>query len=164
MICHQNRRLIVDKFLYQFKGKLPGLLDTDLKVGPAPQIAPVQDIDGPETIGTIELRLFVLRAFSESHEIKDILSYDMAATPGEDDNPTRIAYKGIPQDYIMTFHKDCTPLARGKACSFQKKMEEKRPGKKPWMIFRFHYRSKGMPLRIPYATGNTNIQQSPLKA
>lgn len=96
----------------------------------------------PETIGTIELRVYVTRQLDVEHVIDDACAYDRVK---EDSDPSSVVatYKDVPPQYQMSFEKDCPPLETSKGKREMKKVRGKRPGKEPWAIFRFHYRTKG---------------------
>lgn len=130
----KNKKLDFEKFLYQTPD---GIIDTDMLVT-THSGSVVLSKEAPETIGTIELRVYVTRQFGVEHEIDDARRFDKA----EDDTDTA-RYKDIAPQYQMTFEKNCSTLEGSKANREKKKINAKRPGTEPWAIFRFHYRSKG---------------------
>jgi hypothetical protein len=134
----KNKKLDFDKLLYQTSD---GVIDTDVIVssrsGPV-----ILNKDAPETIGTIELRVYITRQFGVEHEIKETRKYDNI----DDDADTDIrvaSYKDVPPEFHLTFEKNCSTLDGAKGNRERRKVYAKRPGNKPWAIFRFHYRTKG---------------------
>ena len=136
-------------------------------------VAPVSGPDvrkgnGSETVGTIEVRLYVLRTFgTECLLDRNIVTYlNEAGADAEKDNetdktrdkseetqdkdvmpkhqkPKRVTYKSIAPDFMVDFEKNCQEIDRKRANAEKKKLMSKRPDKEPWAIFRFYYRLKG---------------------
>jgi hypothetical protein len=133
----KNKRLDFDSFLIQTSD---GIIDTDMSV--STYSAPSRlDKTMSETIGVIELRVYITRQFGIEHDITDD-KFD-SVEDSANDNPQSITHKDIPPHFQMVFEKNCSTLDGFKATREKKKVSAKRPGKEPWTIFRFHYRSKG---------------------
>lgn len=134
----QKKKLDVDSFLYQ---TADGVIDTEMSVVPYTGTTNL-DKGACETIGTIELRVSITRQFDVEHDIDDACKYDKVEE--ESDSTAQVAnYKDVPPQYQMTFEKNCSTLEGRKGNAEKKKVHAKRPGKEPWAIFRFHYRTKG---------------------
>lgn len=135
----KNKKLEVEQFLYQTPD---GPIDTEILV--TPHTGPViLSKDTPETIGTLELRVYITRQFGVEHKT-DTYKYDKAAET-TDTGPQTAAYKEVPPQYRMTPETNCATLDKTSGNREKKKLYAKRPGLEPWAIFRFHYRSKGEP-------------------
>ena len=134
----KNKKLDFETFMYQTSD---GPIDTDMSV--SPRSGPViLSKDAPETIGTMELRVYITRQFGVEHEIEEACKYDKIAE--QTDTGTQIAtYKDVPPQFHMTFETNCSTLDKASGNREKRKVYAKRPGKEPWAIFRFHYRSKG---------------------
>lgn len=137
-IARQNKKFGDDKFWFL---KDEGLIEAEaeIEVVPALEIASHRS-DQRETFGTLEVRLFVMRAVGDECSPGDGPTFHNvheAASPPK-------TYKGIPQDAKVKFAED-RPISE-KSCikRNQNKLAKKRPGKQPWAIFRFHLRSIGM--------------------
>ncbi|KAF2630893.1 hypothetical protein BU25DRAFT_455948 [Macroventuria anomochaeta] len=135
----KNKKLDFEKLLYQTPD---GVIDSDISVssrsGPA-----ILNKNAPETIGTIELRVYITRQFGMEHEIDDACKYDRIEDDA--DTGTRVAsYKDVPPQFHMTFEKNYSTLDGARGNRERRKVYAKRPGNEPWAIFRFHYRTKGM--------------------
>ncbi|KAJ4301092.1 hypothetical protein N0V90_003182 [Kalmusia sp. IMI 367209] len=120
-------------------------LDTEMKIAPVSGVSFTQD-EGPETIGTIEVRLYVLRMFCDDQPLGKVPTYldchedeDDDEEEGEDKKAT---YKTITPEYMINFERNCQELDITTAKRWKKRLVAKRPGRDPWAIFRFHYRSK----------------------
>ncbi|KAJ8112085.1 hypothetical protein OPT61_g5460 [Boeremia exigua] len=128
----KNKKLDVESFLYQTPN---GTVDTNILV--APYSGPMSlDKQGPETVGTIDLCVYVTRQFDVEHENNDTCKYDKASEAG------LATYKDLPPQFQMVCEKNCSTLDAPKANREKKKMYAMRAGKEPWAIFRFHYRTK----------------------
>ncbi|XPT01975.1 hypothetical protein M3J09_011099 [Ascochyta lentis] len=133
----KNKKLEFETFLYQTPD---GVIDTDMLVS-AHSGSVVLSKDAPETIGTMELRVYITRQLAVEHDIDDACKYDKIK--GDSDTDTQCAsYKDLPPQFHMTFEKNCSTLDSAKGNRERKKIYAKRPGKEPWAIFRFHYRSR----------------------
>lgn len=134
----KSKKLDVDSVLYQ---TADGVIDTEMSVVPYTGTTEL-DKETCETIGTIELRVYITRQFDVEHNFDDARKYD--GVQEDSDSSARVAnYKDVPPQYQMTFEKNCSILEGRKGTAEKKKVYAKRPGKEPWAIFRFHYRTKG---------------------
>lgn len=134
----KNKKLDVETFLYQASD---GVIDTQMSVAPYTGTT-ILNKEAPETIGTIELRVYITRQFDVEHVIEDACTYDKVKE--NSDASTAVAnYKDVPAQYQMIFEKNCSTLDAPKGNREKKRVHAKRPGREPWAIFRFHYRTKG---------------------
>ncbi|KAF1929510.1 uncharacterized protein M421DRAFT_3981 [Didymella exigua CBS 183.55] len=133
----KSKKLDIESFLYQMPD---GVIDTEILVVPYTGKTDLNK-EAPETVGTIELRVYITRQFDVEHEIDDGCTYDkIKEAVGSD---IQIAnYKDVPPQYHIAFKKNCCILEGRKGSAEKKKVHAKRPGKEPWAIFRFHYRTK----------------------
>lgn len=129
----------METFLYKTD---KGLIDTTISVAPLSEVS-VSQGETLETIGTVELRLYVTRQLNVSHTIGSVQKYDSPSPAIQDRAEQTASYKQIAPSYQMTFEPNCAPLEKSKSTREQRKMTVPRPGTEPWAIFRFHYRSKG---------------------
>lgn len=136
----KNKKLDFETFLYQTSD---GVIDTEMKVAPFTPIMTTPVKQAPETIGTLELRIYVLRSFGDEHTLGDVQTYYKINDDAEDESEEFPTYRVIAPDFRMTFETNCAALDKPRATREKKKMDSKRPGKEPWAILRFHYRSKG---------------------
>ena len=139
-VNHQkNKKLDVETFLYKTD---KGIIDTAMLVAPISGVTASQS-EALETIGTVELRLYITRQLGISYTIQNVKKY-FAPTGNSKDAVERTAlYKQIAPTYQMTFERNCAPLENRRSAREQRNMDSQRPGTEPWAIFRFHYRSKG---------------------
>ncbi|KAG9196325.1 hypothetical protein G6011_01446 [Alternaria panax] len=137
-----NKKIDTKKFLYK---TTKGIIDTDIMVVPLLDVVATQG-DVPETIGTLELRLYITRQLGLSHDVSEVEKYYRAGGNIEDkqtDNAERTAsYKLIPPTSRMSFEKNAAPLEDRQPSLQQRRADAKRPGTEPWAMFRFHYRSQ----------------------
>jgi hypothetical protein len=147
--CLKGRKFGFDNFLYQ-KGK--GILETAMKVSLAdPGLATKGE--GQETLGTVEVRLYVLRRFGEEHDIEGLRIYDDTEEKAENndsDQKKDATYNIIEPDLTMVFEEDCVSLGTKGMKAQRSKVSKPRPGKAPWAVFRFHYRTKGKYHQVPH--------------
>jgi hypothetical protein len=147
--CLKGRKFGFDNFLYQ-KGK--GILETAMKVSVvAPGLATKSE--GQETLGTVEVRLYVLRRFGEEHDIEGLRIYDDTeekADNNDSDQKKQVTYHTIEPDLTMAFEEDCVSLGTKGMKAQRSKVSKPRPGKAPWAVFRFHYRTKGQYHQVPH--------------
>lgn len=138
MQSQKNKKLDVESFLYETSD---GTIDTQMSVTPFTGTTNFTK-EASETIGTVEMRVYITRQFDVEQSIDSMCTYD---NTGEDPKPTdAIAnYKEVPPQFQMAFEKDCVTLEAAKSKREKKKLHAKRPGTEPWAIFRFHYRTKG---------------------
>ena len=149
----QKKKLDFETFLYQ---TLDGVIDTEMSVTPYSGPTTLNK-EAVETVGTIELRVYITRQFNVEHEIDDAYKYDKVKKDADTSN--RIAtYKDAPPQFEMTFEKNCSKLDGSKGNREKRKVYAKRPGKEPWAIFRFHYRTKGKLYHLQYQTRLTQIR------
>ncbi|KAF2683233.1 hypothetical protein K458DRAFT_404821 [Lentithecium fluviatile CBS 122367] len=134
VVNQKNKKLKPPKFLYQVKEEV---LETDMKVAPAHKPDTTQG-DGPGTLGTIELWIYVLRKFGEEHLMGVVPMYYDQNQDTDNDTKDLVTY-----NFRMAFETNCSAFDQVTANRARKKMDMKRPGKEPWAIFRFHYRNKG---------------------
>ena len=133
----------IDTELFLYKTTM-GIIDTDLLVTPIIGVAATQG-DGAVTIGTLELRVYITRQLGVSHTLTGITKYDNIQGHNiEDEEDEAATYKKIAPTFRMGFEENCAPLEKAKANGELRRTEARRPGSKPWVIFRFHYRSKGI--------------------
>ncbi|KAH5259740.1 hypothetical protein HBI71_114180 [Parastagonospora nodorum] len=146
----KHKKLDAEKFLYK-SGK--DVIDTDMLVAPISGVTAIS-VEGKETVGTMELRLYVTRQLGVTHAPVKYEKYDRISENSEDDEvPKYATYKLIAPTYQMDFEKNAAPLEDGELKREHRKMNTKRPGTEPWAIFRFHYRSKDA--IIEYKLGRT---------
>jgi hypothetical protein len=138
-VKHQKIKIEANTFLFLTE---QGTLDTVMLVG---SIANTQLFQGDlyETIGTIELRLYVTRQINVSHPASASAS-GSKAYDAVDQSKGSASYKEIRPSLQMEFEQNgVVPLDKSKAMRKQKMLKSCRPGTEPWATFRFHYRNKG---------------------
>jgi hypothetical protein len=134
----KNKKLDFETLLYQTQD---GVIDTDLIVSPH-EGPSVLDKDVSETIGVLELRTYITRQLGVEHDIHEEQAFDKVVN--DFDNKSQLGtYKDVPPQFHMAFEKNCSTLDGSKGNREKKKVHAKRPGDRPWAIFRFHYRTKG---------------------
>jgi len=142
VILH-NRKLDTETFLCK---TTKGIIDTDITVTPLEHAVTIQN-DAPETIGTIELRLYITRQLGDWHEIGKVKKYYAHESDMKDRDTggieQKVGYNRIAPIFRMSFEKDTTPLEDNQPKTYQRRADAKRPGTEPWAIFRFHYRTEG---------------------
>ncbi|KAH6612655.1 hypothetical protein C7974DRAFT_290446, partial [Boeremia exigua] len=130
----QKKKFEFEKFLYQTPD---GVIDTGISV--APYSGPLSlDKQAAETIGTIELRLYITRQFDVEHDVDVTCKYDEVHEHAN----ASATYKDVPPHFHVTSEKNCSTLDASKGNREKKRVYAKRPGTEPWAIFRFHYRTK----------------------
>jgi len=144
VVSFQNKRKIETvKFLYK---TTKGIIDTDITVAPLLGFATTQNND-PETIGTLELRLYITRQLGTWHDIGEVKKYfTVGGSIGDKQTGSmeqKVSYKVIPPTFGMSFETNAALLEDRQPSLQQRKVDAKRPGTEPWAIFRFHYRSQG---------------------
>ncbi|KAF1950422.1 hypothetical protein CC80DRAFT_241402 [Byssothecium circinans] len=138
-VSHQaSKKYETQIFLYQTAS---GDRDTEIKVAPLEALVPIQG-EGKETVGTIEVRVSVLRAFGEEYSIDGIPTYFKQAKEEEDAEPAALTFKRLAPEFEMIGEENCQTLDKAASNRHRRDMTSKRPGKQPWAIFRFHYRSQ----------------------
>ncbi|CAN9176931.1 unnamed protein product [Alternaria alternata] len=137
-----KRKIETVKFLYK---TTKGIIDTDITVAPLLGFATTQNND-PETIGTLELRLYITRQLGTWHDIGEVKKYfTVGGSIGDKQTGSmeqKVSYKVIPPTFEMSFETNAALLEDRQPSLQQRKMDAKRPGTEPWAIFRFHYRSQ----------------------
>jgi hypothetical protein len=138
---HQQRskKLDMTKFLCSIS---KGTIDTDMSVAPISGTILTQG-EATETIGTIELRLYITRQLGVEHAITGIESYHSVDYVLEIDRNRPVSYKQLPPTFRMAFEENSELLNNRARNKYKGRMDQKRPGTGPWAIFRFHYRSPG---------------------
>lgn len=131
----KNKKIEVDTFLYN-TGKGP--IDTAMLVAPIADCTLSQGED-LETIGTVELRLYITRQLDVFHTITSNNTYDVPENQGK----RSANYRMIRPTLQMEFEQNCGLLERSKLVRENNKLKLPRPGTEPWAIFCFHYRNKG---------------------
>lgn len=121
------------------------LLETQMKIVPVSGFKFTNESDGFETVGTIEIRLYVLRTLGAEFAREAYITYLDEDEESEDeaDGNKKATYRTIAPDFRIDFEKNRQELDKKIANAWKKKLNTKRPSKEPWAIFRFHYRSKG---------------------
>ncbi|KAJ4344592.1 uncharacterized protein N0V89_012336 [Didymosphaeria variabile] len=139
-------KLDFEEALYQTNDGLGDtkILDTQMNLVPVSGFTFSQDGDVPETVGTIEVRLYVLRTFGEDCVLnEDVDTYlNNEDEEGEDAECKQATYKTIAPEFMIEFEKNVQELDKKASKAWNKKLTARRPSKEPWAIFRFHYRSK----------------------
>ncbi|PVH95342.1 hypothetical protein DM02DRAFT_477223, partial [Periconia macrospinosa] len=130
----QPFKIDCDKFLY-YNYKDSEVFETEAVIKEAPDLNTTHK-GQREVVGTVEVRLFMLRKFGDEWSIGDSPTFDDEADPPI---PT---FTTVPQDVRVTFKQDSPALDQNKENHIKKIMYRNRPGKKPWAIFRFHLRSE----------------------
>ncbi|KAL6708696.1 hypothetical protein ACN47E_002392 [Coniothyrium glycines] len=135
------KKLDIENFLYNSK---EGLLDTEMHVATLPKEVVTSQSESIETIGTLELHVYVTRQLSIEHNIGSVKTYlEHKTSEREGGTAAPIAhYKLIAPSLQMTFETNTAPLDSSKVRSEQRKIDAPRPGNEPWAVFRFHYRSR----------------------
>ncbi|CAI6342032.1 unnamed protein product [Periconia digitata] len=141
-----NMKVDCDKFWYK---KDKAIIETDAVVEVEPDLNVTQK-DQPETIGTIDIRLFMGRKLGDTCSVgnnrtyyNDGMDIDLE-DPNTDGNETPlspITYRNIAQDVKILFNRDCAALDSRAVTRNRTNTDKKRPGKVPWAVFRFHLRS-----------------------
>ncbi|CAN9391309.1 unnamed protein product [Alternaria sp. RS040] len=142
-VSFQNKRKMdTVKFLYK---TTKGIIDTDITVVPLPGFATTQNND-PETIGTLELRVYITRQLGTWHDIGEVEKYfTVGGSIGDKQTGSmeqKASYKDIPPTFGMSFETNAALLEDRQPSLQQRKVDAKRPDTEPWAIFRFHYRSQ----------------------
>ncbi|CAO2648918.1 Nn.00g098670.m01.CDS01 [Neocucurbitaria sp. VM-36] len=135
----QRKRIDMETFLYKTD---KGIIDTDMLVARLPDWIATQLNEDPETIGTMELRLYLTRQLGVSHTIGSVEKYYTTRNHIEDKTEHTTSYKQIAPTYQMRFEQNSALLEKNKTTREQRKLNAPRPGIEPWAIFRFHYRGK----------------------
>jgi hypothetical protein len=139
---HRAKKLEAETFLY----KIPqGIIDTHMVVAPLSGATPSQD-EATETVGTIELRLYITRQLGVDYAPAEVETYNRVGKADENGSDRPATFKLIYPTFHMAFEENSAPLDDQKSNTLLDKLDSKRPGTQPWAIFRFHYRSQSEPL------------------
>ncbi|KAI4941817.1 hypothetical protein J4E86_010328 [Alternaria arbusti] len=126
VILH-NRKLDTETFLCK---TTKGIIDTDITVTPLEHAVTIQN-DAPETIGTIELRLYITRQLGDWHEIGKVKKYYAHESDMKDRDTggieQKVGYNRIAPIFRMSFEKDTTPLEDNQPKTYQRRADAKRP-------------------------------------
>jgi hypothetical protein len=134
----RNKKLDIESFLYNTK---TGIAETSIHVAPLSGVMMTRG-EGLETVGTIELRLYVTRQLGVSHALGSVEDYSKDKS-NDDELAEIVIYRQVEPFFRMVLEKNCAPLEKTRSTREQTKMSARRPGTEPWAIFRFHYRSEG---------------------
>lgn len=140
-LCHDN------KYLFR---TLDGIIESPLVVEQIPSEYQI-DENAPVSVGTIEVRVYVLRSFGEKYRRTGPAYYDYVkdgmASTGER-RERRVEYKTIQPEFSMTYQRldDCPLLDDKQTKKHMRTMDANRV--EPWATFRFHYRTLGE--QIPF--------------
>jgi hypothetical protein len=133
------KKLGFDQYLYKTKD---GIVDSALIIKGFPCDLDMEiDENAPSNVGTIEMRVCVLRRFGDQHLARGPVYYD-CENVGYDTHQL-IGYKFIEPEFALTFDEDSSVLDTRKANTQKRYISVPRPGLEPWAVFRFHYRSLG---------------------
>lgn len=135
-VSRANRSIGSDGFFYRTEH---GTVESKLVVKPIYSDLDF-DTNAPITIGTIEIRVYLLRRFDEEQSIQ-MQKFHECVDEGHD-TAKPVGYNSIKPDYAMTFEKDLGEIELRIRNKAQKAMNTVRPGTAPWAIFRFHYRDR----------------------
>ncbi|RAR15926.1 hypothetical protein DDE83_000723 [Stemphylium lycopersici] len=134
-----NKKLDTERFLFRADD---GIIDSEMTVAPLSGVTSAQ-AEMQETIGTMELRLYVTRQLSVFHAVENNKNYYVSSEEITGNGSENfVHYKRIPPTFQLDIEKNSAPLGKPADNGHRKKMNQSRPGKEPWGIFRFHYRSK----------------------
>jgi hypothetical protein len=103
---------------------------------------------GDRSLGTVELRIYVLRRAGDEHALQDIDPFyavkEEGLTPSDlEECESEMSFTKISPQFMMTYEKKVTPLDAKIAKRHRTKIDGTRPGTEAWAVFRFHFRSKG---------------------
>jgi hypothetical protein len=127
----KNKKLDIPTFLYKSK---EGIFDTEIFVEPIYGTSATQS-QGVETIGTIELRLYITRQLGVHHSLNNVDRYYNIGGNIEDEELHTNTYKLLPPTFQMAFEKNAAVLDNITANREKRKMDAARPGTTPWAIF-----------------------------
>ena len=143
-ITRRSEKLDCINWLVKTEG---GVVETECEVTALPEEKlneGDEDVERCPHVGTIEVRLYVLRRIGETHpfQLQEQTNFYFDEEEDEYMAPEEGSAK-IPAQTYLRFEKNSTVLDKIQANRYQKHARSKRPGKEEWAIFRFHYRSKG---------------------
>ncbi|KAF2790732.1 hypothetical protein K505DRAFT_390444 [Melanomma pulvis-pyrius CBS 109.77] len=141
----KNKKLDAEQFL--FKTSSGEIVDTELLVAKIP--ADIVKEEGARGLGTIEVRVYVLRRFGDEHALQGIEPYYAVKEEGHTSHAVdgnnfdkTVGFTNVPPEFIMTYQKNVAALEGNIVKRVKTKMDKQRPGAEPWAIFRFHFRNK----------------------
>jgi hypothetical protein len=132
----KSQKLDLDTFLCQTDN---GVIDTIMRVAKIDKAAKTCQ-DGPEIIGAIELHLYVTRQLNIDHHPSSIQNYSDISS--SDTTLKSTGSSKIHPQFVMKFEENCATLEPKKQTQEQRRIDSKRPGTGPWVVFRYYYRSK----------------------
>ncbi|KAL5122011.1 hypothetical protein ACEQ8H_000227 [Pleosporales sp. CAS-2024a] len=135
----KNKKLDFESFLDKACG---AVVDTAMFVSPIAG-AVIARGEGKETIGAIELRLYITRQLGVTHLPGRVDNYDENTGNIGNEKNRCATYKLIAPTFQMAFEKSSETLDKARVAREHRKMNSTRPGSEPWAIFRFYYRNKG---------------------
>jgi hypothetical protein len=147
MTVEKVKKISVEKFLFS---STDGVIESNLVLKPIDEAVLIQE-NATITLGTIELRVYVLRHLEDKHALRDVPTYYEREGDGHDANEP-VGFKSIKPDFTMTHEENRPILDNRKAKAEQRKMKSARPGNEAWAVFRFHYRDGG---KCPCSIVNT---------
>lgn len=133
----RGKKLDAETFLYQIP---QGIVDTHMLVYPLSGVISSQG-EATETVGTIELRLYITRQLGVDYALSDIETYHSVGGDHENGGNRPATFKLMPPTFNMAFEKNSAPLDQSASKKVLGKLNSKRPGTEPWAIVRFHCRS-----------------------
>lgn len=107
----KNRKIDTGTFLHKTK---QGVVDTIMSVAPLSGLTATQG-RGLETIGTLELRLYVTRQLNVTYAAGSIKKYSSIGGNIEDEESQSAIYQLIPPSFQMAFEEDAEALESAKA-------------------------------------------------
>ncbi|KAF2474981.1 uncharacterized protein BDR25DRAFT_340611 [Lindgomyces ingoldianus] len=98
-------------------------------------------VEGEEEIfGMIEVRISVLRRFGQEYSLRDIALYPDDPEDGHEETE-EAGYTKIAPQFRITHDKNVPFMNRRSAREKFKQCKDQRPGKEPWAVFRYYYRT-----------------------
>lgn len=140
----------------------PALREALLKVGPLRDGIQVQEGSGP-SVGTIEIRISVLRRAGESHILTDV-NHFLEVKDWVEKPLNQVQYSILPPTYEIKLVEDgLKDLSKSQRQARIKQAKNPRPGFAPWAVFRFFYRSKDSIAqnRLPLTFDNYSMPGKP---
>ncbi|USP79903.1 hypothetical protein yc1106_07177 [Curvularia clavata] len=133
-VQHIKKKLDFDSFLYKTES---GTINSKMLIAPLNKLTTTKksELDSRETVGTVELRLYITRQLDVFHDVKDT-RYDSP------DIDCIVCYNRVPPTYQLDIERNSTPITKTSESAFKRRMRSPRPGREPWVVFRFHYRSE----------------------
>ncbi|ORX97609.1 hypothetical protein BCR34DRAFT_607209 [Clohesyomyces aquaticus] len=126
----------IDKFRFRY--------DKEVKESEIFTTALPDDLDIVEgeaqIFGVIEVRTYVVRRFEDTHEIDKSETYHEHVEDGNEEVETA-GYAKIPPSMRLTHERNNAFMNRRTAREKLHQCNDARPGKRPWTVFRFYYRT-----------------------